>query len=408
VGFQGVARDTTETREAEAHQRQLELQLAQAQKIEMIGRLTGGVAHDFNNVLAIVIGGCEFALAELAPDSPAAQDVRQALGAARRGADLTRQLLAIGRRQAIAPQVLSLRAHIEAMQELIRSAIPESIRIQFSLPDELWTVRMDPAQVDQVVMNLVINARDAMPRGGVLVIEAANVTRDEAYCRGRAGCVPGEYICLSVRDTGQGMDSEALNHAFEPFFTTKSAGRGTGLGLASVYGIVKQNQGYIEIASEVGHGTSIVIHVPRARGRLQTPRPIDTRPAGGFHATVLLVDDNDQVRQVTRRLLERLGHEVLDASGPEAAIAICDRWEGEIDLLLTDLVMPVMDGVALSREIRARRPTTVVLYMSGYAERDPFGRVFPEGGQYIEKPFDLATLERAVRALSPWPQSGPN
>jgi PAS domain S-box-containing protein len=409
VGYQGVARDITERREAEERQRRLEGQLDAAQKIELIGRLAAGVAHDFNNVLAAIVGSCEMALAELDQDNPAAGDLRQALDAARRGAELTRQLLAVGRRQTIAPRVLNLRGHIQAMQELLRSVVPESICIRCSLPEELWPVRMDPGQVDQVVINLVINARDAMPGGGLIAIEAVNVIRDEAYSRGRAGFVPGEYVCLTVRDTGQGMDSDTLEHAFEPFFTTKT-GRGTGLGLASVYGIVKQNHGYIELTSQVGHGTSVVIHLPRSRDeQVEGPTVADRSPAGALRGTVLLVDDNDQVRHVTRRLLERFGCEVRDASGPEAALAICDGWEGEIDVLLTDLVMPVMDGVALAREVTARRFRTVVIYMSGYGERESFSGVVPESSLQLAKPFDVPALEHAVRmALSRRQQSGRN
>ncbi len=400
LGYQGVARDITERREAEERQRSLERQLAAAERLELVGRLAAGVAHDFNNILAVVLTGCELALADLDHDSAAAHELREVLAAAKRGADLTRQLLAVGRRQVIAPQPLNLSLHIQAAQRLLRSVVPESITIEYQLPTDLWTVLIDPTQVEQVVMNLVINAKDAMPEGGSIAIEAANVIVDEVYCAGRRGLDPGEYVRLTVRDTGHGMDADTLSRAFEPFFSTKPRGRGSGLGLASVYGIVKQNHGYIEIASNVGRGTAVLIYLPRSHEepKEQSSHSTGSQLSGGeLRGTVLVVDDEEQVRSAIRRYLERLGLQVLEAAGPAAALEICDRHAGDLDLLLTDLVMPEMDGVALSRHVLARRQDTAVVYMSGYAPKDLPGGVLWESSQYIEKPFTLEALAHAVR-----------
>jgi PAS domain S-box-containing protein len=387
----GVARDLTE-------RRRLEDQLRRSQTLEATGQLAAGVAHDFNNILTVILGGCEVTEAALEPDSPARLDVRQMAEAARRGASLTRQLLAFTRQQAISPTVLDLKAHLRGVVGILRRTIPESISLDVVADDNRWPVLMDPAQIDQVVLNLAVNARDAMPDGGAITIRVDDVLLDAAQCAGRVGLPPGDYVRLSVIDTGHGMDADTLARLFEPFFTTKSEDRGTGLGMPSVYGIVTQNRGHIEVASEVGHGTRVDIHLPRADA-LQSAAAVESaRPAAG-HGTVLLVEDNELVRRVTRRMLESLGYRVLEASDPVAALAESDRIGEEIDLLLTDVVMPGMDGMTLAESIRARRPHVRTLCMSGYAPGNLFdaGGIVPDGQPYLQKPFELHALATAVR-----------
>jgi CheY-like chemotaxis protein len=265
-----------------------------------------------------------------------------------------------------------------------------------------WPVLMDPAQVDQVVLNLAVNARDAMPDGGTLTIDVCDISADAAYCAGRLGLVPGDYVRLTLRDDGQGMDADTKARVFEPFFTTKAEDRGTGLGLASVYGIVKQNRGYIEVTSDVDRGTEIATYLPRSQAERAAVPAASAKPARGDE-TVLLVEDNDQVRHVTRRLLENLGYRVLAASGPAAALDVSDRCDDTIDLLLTDVVMPGMDGMELAQRIRARRPGVRTLCMSGYAPGNVLdgGNAATHAEQYLQKPFELRDLATAVRqALS--------
>jgi PAS domain S-box-containing protein len=387
----GVARDLTE-------RRRLEDQLRRSQTLEATGQLAAGVAHDFNNILTVILGGCEVTEAALEAESPARLDVRQMAEAARRGASLTRQLLAFTRQQAISPTVLDLKAHLRGVVGILRRTIPESIALDVVADDNQWPVLMDPAQVDQVVLNLAVNARDAMPEGGSLTIRVDDVSFDAARCAGRLGLQPGDYVRLAVIDSGHGMDAETLARLFEPFFTTKSEDRGTGLGMPSVYGIVKQNRGYIEVASDVGQGTRVEIYLPRAAA-LQSPAAAESaRPVAG-HGTVLLVEDNELVRRVTRRMLESLGYRVLEASDPVSALAESDRMGEEIDLLLTDVVMPGMDGMALAESIRARRPHVRTLCMSGYAPGNLFdaGGIVPDAQPYLQKPFELHALATAVR-----------
>jgi two-component system cell cycle sensor histidine kinase/response regulator CckA len=291
-----------------------------------------------------------------------------------------------------------LKAHLRGVVGILRRTIPESISLDVVADDNRWPVLMDPAQIDQVVLNLAVNARDAMPDGGAITIRVDDVLLDAAQCAGRVGLPPGDYVRLSVIDTGHGMDADTLARLFEPFFTTKSEDRGTGLGMPSVYGIVTQNRGHIEVASEVGHGTRVDIHLPRADA-LQSAAAVESaRPAAG-HGTVLLVEDNELVRRVTRRMLESLGYRVLEASDPVAALAESDRIGEEIDLLLTDVVMPGMDGMTLAESIRARRPHVRTLCMSGYAPGNLFdaGGIVPDGQPYLQKPFELHALATAVR-----------
>ena len=398
VGYQGTARDITDSRHAEEERQRLSDQLRQAQKMEAIGRLAGGVAHDFNNMLTVILGSCDSALLDIEPGNPARRDLEEIADAGKRAASLTHRLLAFSRKQAIAPRVLDVNAHLKTLTALVRRTISENIDIAFSFGETLWPVCIDPGQLDQVVLNLAVNARDAMPAGGSLTLQTMNVTLDEKFCKAHAGFLPGEYVQLSLKDTGCGMDPDTLMHAFEPFFTTKPQGQGTGLGLASVYGIVKQNHGFIQVDSGLDRGTTVDMYLPRSRGDEHKPSAPPKRAVPGGHETVLLVEDNDRVRLVTRRLLERLGYNVLEAASPAAALALCATHESEIHLLLTDLVMPQKSGVELSEEITVMKPGMHVLLMSGYAaDVLPGGSQLREGMHYLQKPFEQSSLASAVR-----------
>jgi PAS domain S-box-containing protein len=391
--------DITERKQAEEEHQKLEAQLRQAQKMEAVGRLAGGVAHDFNNMLGVILGYADMALSRLNPADPLYQDLQEIAGAARRSADLTRQLLAFSRRQTIAPQVLDLNVQMKGMERLLRRIIGEDIALEFALALDLWPVRLDPSQVDQVVANLAVNSRDAMPDGGKLTVETGNMTFDEAYRQTHPWVLPGDYALLTVSDNGCGMDKEALEHVFEPFFTAKAEGKGTGLGLATVYGIVKQNNGFTDIYSEPGQGTTVKIYFPRHRGEAQA-RPVaapELAPVGG-QETILLVEDEDQLRRLARTLLERLGYRVLEAASPGEALILCEKHEGEIRLLLTDVVMPNMSGKELAERISAIKPGLKTLFMSGYtADAIAQRGVLEEGIHFLQKPFPLDALAKKVR-----------
>ncbi len=398
IGFHGVARDITERVEAEEGHRRLELQLRQAQKMEAVGRLAGGVAHDFNNILTVILGNCENALALLDPGSPALEDLTEVVEAARRAAGLTQQLLAFGRRQSIAPRALDLTRQLRGVERMLRRTIGADIDLVLEVADQLWPVWLDPSQLDQLIINLAVNARDAMPDGGALTIATDMSTLDQDYCSTHAGFRAGDYVTLTVSDTGCGIDAATLEHVFEPFFTTKPEGKGTGLGLATIYGIVKQNDGFVNIYSEPGHGTTVRVYLPRYVGGDPIATPEPPRPPAGGSETVLLVEDNDQVRRLTHRLLTRLGYTVLEAASPDVALALCQAYGREIQLLLTDLVMPTMNGARLAEAVTGLRPGIRVLFMSGYpasitARRD----LVPGRTPQIQKPFDLDTLARKVR-----------
>ncbi len=399
VGYQGVARDITERRRTEQDRARLEAQLQKAQRVEAVGRLAGGIAHDFNNMLTVILGNTQSALLGLRPDDPVREELVEINEAARRSADLTGQLLAFSRQQAIAPRVLNLSARLKGMERLLPRLIEEGITLTFTLLEGVWPVHVDPSQVDQIVTNLVVNAKDAVGEQGAITIETSNVTLDEAYCSGHLGFVPGEYALLTVSDTGCGMDPATLEHVFEPFFTTKPEGKGTGLGLPTVYGIVKQNHGFISIYSEPGQGTTVRIYLPRHQG--EEARPEEPHPAlspGRGQETVLLVEDNLAVQRLARKLLERLGYEVLAASTPDQGLALMDEHGPRVRLLITDLVMPQMNGVELADRVAARWPNVKTLFMSGYAGPVASVRdVVPRGSAFLQKPFNLETLARQVR-----------
>jgi PAS domain S-box-containing protein len=380
----------------------LEEQLRQAHKMEAVGRLAGGVAHDFNNILNVIMGRAELLKQRVPDESPLRKHTTEILYAAERAAALTRQLLAFSRKQVLQPKVLDLNSVVGEMERLLRRLIGEDVRLVVSQEPHLGRVKADPGQMEQVLMNLVVNARDAMPRGGSLLIETRNVELDDAYVRSHAGAQPGSHVLLAVSDTGHGMDAETQRHIFEPFFTTKKPGKGTGLGLATVYGIVQQSGGFIAVYSEIGRGTTFKVYLPRVEGAVQTrPAPSPQRARGS--ESVLLVEDETSLRELTTELLEASGYHVQAAADGAEALAMSRRCGDPVDLLLTDVIMPGMTGRELAERLLSEHPETRVLYMSGYTD-DAISQhgVLEHGVKLLSKPFTEEALTRKVReALGP-------
>jgi len=396
----GAVRDVTENKLAEQEREKLHAQLTQAQKMESIGRLAGGVAHDFNNMLSVILGYTSLMKGKLPGTDPLLQYLQEIELAAVRSRDLTRQLLAFSRKQVIAPRAVNLNSLIDGVQKSLTRMIGEDIELRVIPGAGLWPVMIDPTQVDQVIMNLTVNARDAMPNGGSLTIETANVQLDEACCHEQAGFRPRSFVLLTVSDTGSGMSQETLSHAFEPFFTTKEFGKGTGLGLATVYGIIRQNSGFINVSSEVGQGTTFKIYLPRAADeKTSAETPSSTAaPARSGDGTILLVEDDVMVREMTLLLLNSLGYSVLAASSPAHALSLCEQKDLPIDLLMTDVVMPGMNGKELLRRVAAIRPDIKVLFMSGYTSNViAHHGVLEKGIKFIQKPFSLDDLVKKVQ-----------
>lgn len=377
----------------------LQAQLVQAQKMESIGRLAGGVAHDFNNMLGVILGHAEVAMKMVDPSQPIHADLVDIRSAARRSADLTRQLLTFARKQTIVPRVLDLNEAVAGMLKILRRLIGEDIDLVWRPGQEVWPVKMDPSQVDQILTNLSINARDAIEGVGKITIETGNAYFDEAFCADRPGFVPGEYALLEISDSGCGMDKETLDQLYEPFFTTKEMGEGTGLGLSTVYGIVKQSEGLINVYSEPGRGTSFKIYLPRQAAEPERrPRRDQAAPAARGHETILLVEDEQLTLALTTRILEELGYTVLAASTPAEAIRLVKESTSGISLICTDVVMPGMSGLDLVRTLKSSNPNLKCLYMSGYAA-SVIARhgVLDEGVQFIQKPFMIDDLAARVR-----------
>ena len=384
--------------QAERKRDALEIQLQQAQKMEAVGRLAGGVAHDFNNMLAVIAGHTELALEQTTPDCPLHADLLAIQKAAQRSADLTRQLLAFARKQTIAPRVLDLSDTIAGMLNMLGRLIGEDIELLWKPADALWPVNMDPSQIDQIMANLVVNARDAITGVGKITIETGQVVFDESYCETHAGFVPGQYVLLAVSDNGCGMDKAVLAQLFDPFFTTKPRGRGTGLGLATVYGIIKQNHGFINVYSEPGQGSTFKIYLPRHTTDLAetSAAPPAAAPTGA--ETVLLVEDEEALLKLSAQLLERLGYTVLAANGPNQALQLAEAHPGVIHLLLTDVIMPDMSGRDLWQRLGTVRPDLKCLFMSGYtANVIAHHGVLDEGVHFLQKPFSREALATKVR-----------
>lgn len=398
-GLIGISREITSIKKTEEEKQRLKLHLQQAQKMESVGQLAGGVAHDFNNMLGVILGHAEMAIDQLDSSQPIFEDLEEIRRAAVRSADITRQLLAFARKQIVMPKVLDLNNTVEGMLKMLQRLIGEDISLVWLPGSGLWPVRMDPSQIDQILANLCINAQHAIQGNGKIIVETGNSTLDEKYCHGHAGFVPGEYVSISVSDNGCGMDRETLTRIFEPFFTTKDVGVGSGLGLATVYGAVKQNNGFVYTDSEPGKGTTFTIYLPRHVG--ETGRGeggVVEKPAIGGQETILLVEDEPMVLQLTMMMLQHLGYTVLTAGTPGEAIRLAWEFEGTIHLLATDVIMPEMNGRDLSERLLAVQPGMRCLFMSGYTANIIAKQgVLDEGVCFIEKPFTQKELAAKIR-----------
>ncbi len=392
LNYVAVKRDITA-------QMELEERFQQAQKMESIGRLVGGVAHDFNNMLGVIIGQAELMLDEPGIDEKLKAGLNEIRKAAERSANLTRQLLAFARKQTIAPRVIDLNEVVEGMLKMLRRLIGEDILLSWLPSSNLWPVKLDPSQVDQILANLCVNSKDAISGSGIVTIQTANHSFDEAFCKVRKDFFPGDYVCLAVSDDGCGMDEKTVEHLFEPFFTTKEVGRGTGLGLATVYGIVKQNLGFIIAESSPGEGTTFEIYLPRHKGPVPAEAYEAARPVKkGRGETVLVVEDDPPLLLLISRVLKGLGYEVIEAASGDPAIALAESHRGAIDLLISDIIMPGMNGRDLSDRLKAKRPGIRVLFVSGYPADIISGQsVLEKGVSFLPKPFSAAGLASKVR-----------
>jgi two-component system cell cycle sensor histidine kinase/response regulator CckA len=394
---------SSEQEKAEALQalRKSEAQLLLAQKLEAVGRLAGGIAHDFNNLLTVIKGYSQLALRRLHEDDSLRSQIEQIVKASERAAALVSQLLAFSRKQVMQPRVLDLNDIVADLESMFRRLIGEDIELRASLQADLAAVRADPSQIEQVIMNLVINARDAMPAGGKLTIETANTYLDETYAEQHFSVTAGDYVMLAVSDTGVGMDEETRQHIFEPFFTTKDTGRGTGLGLSTVYGIVKQSGGNIWVYSEVGGGTTFKIYLPRVNEGVEVAKQVALNQELPLATeTILLVEDDQALRELVQEVLELAGYQVLEAATGEAAISICEHREKTIHLLVTDVVMPEIGGPELAERLLALHPEMRTLYISGYADDAIVHHgVLAEGTNFLAKPFSPRALELKVREV---------
>lgn len=403
ASMMAILADITDAKAAEEALRRSEEQLRQSLKMEAVGKLAGGVAHDFNNLLSVITGYSELLLTRIDDQNPARREIEEIHKAGERAAALTQQLLAFSRRQILKPKRLRMNEVVETMGKMLRRLIGEDIDFATESQEDLWTVRADPSQIEQILMNLCVNARDAMPTGGKLVVSTANVTLVAPLVDRELTIPPGRYATLRVADNGSGMDEKILSKIFEPFFTTKDLGKGTGLGLATVYGIVKQSEGYIRVDSLPGEGTTFFVYFPAAEG--EEPEEEEDWPEAECEGpsgkrTILLAEDEEMVRELAIEIFQGAGYTVLDAPNGTAALAVSDRHAGCIDLLVTDMVMPGMDGIELARRVCDSRPGIPVLFMSGYAEdaKERLGDL-NEGRAFLQKPITPTNLSRKVREL---------
>ena len=397
IGFSGIGRDITERIHAEEDKIKLESQLYQAQKMESIGRLAGGVAHDFNNMLTVILGHTALGLMHLDRTHPVCADLIEISKSAERSADLTRQLLAFARKQTVAPKVLNLNDTVSDMLKMLQRLIGENIHLTWQPAPGLWQVRVDPSQIDQILANLCVNSRDAIDGTGSITIETTNSTIDAEYCFCNPEATPGEYVCLTISDSGSGMNKETMAHIFEPFYTTKELGKGTGLGLATVYGAVKQNNGFINIYSEPGQGTTFSIYLPRDESSQTLPGTV-AAPVLRGQETILLVEDEPAILNVASIMLEKQGYTVLKANTPGEAVRLAREHFGEIQLLMTDVIMPEMNGRDLAKNLLSIYPNMKRLFMSGYtADVIANHGVLEEGVYFIQKPFSLPNMAAKVR-----------
>jgi signal transduction histidine kinase/CheY-like chemotaxis protein len=400
VGAVNVSQDVTASKAAEATRAHLEDQVHRAQKMEAVGRLAGGIAHDFNNLLTGILSYSDLILQELRPADPLRADVEQIRDAGQRAANLTRQLLAFSRRQILQPRVLSLNALVSELEPMLSRLAGPTVTIETELYPSLGSVLVDQVRVEQVLVNLVVNAREAMPEGGRIRISSANWKDEAGAGQGGVGPRQQEYVSLWISDTGVGMDAATLSRVFEPFFTTKQPGSGIGLGLSTAYGIVEQSGGNITVESAPGQGTTFGIHFPRVEAVAETPATERPPSATGGKETLLLVEDEAPVRDSVRRLLEWHGYTVIEARNGADALQIYDGDEQEIDLVLTDIIMPGMGGHELVEQLRARHPDLRVLFMSGYADKPmPNNGTARSGTAYLEKPFTVELLMQRLREV---------
>jgi signal transduction histidine kinase len=393
--------EVTERIRAEEEKDKLEAQLQLAQKMESVGRLAGGIAHDFNNLLTVILGHAQLGLMKTDPSLPLFANLKEIYKAGERSADLTRQLLAFARKQTVAPTVLNLNNTVTGMLNMLQRLIGEDIELTWLPATDLWPVNMDPSQIDQILVNLCVNARDAISGVGKITIETVNIVCDDSYCDHHSDFVLGEYVLLVVSDDGCGMDKETLGNIFEPFFTTKGVGEGTGLGLATVYGIVKQNNGFINVYSETDHGTTFKIYLPRhdvASGQAQA-ESVEVLAVGG-RETILLVEDERAILELTTTMLEMQGYTVLSANTPGEAIHMAEEHSGEIHLLVTDVIMPRMNGQDLAKKLLRFYPHIKHLFMSGYtANVIAHNGMLEAGVNFIQKPFSMQDLATKVREV---------
>jgi PAS domain S-box-containing protein len=399
VGFAKITRDVTERREAEDALKRAERALVQSQKMETIGKLTGGVAHDFNNLLQVIAGNLQLLSRDVAGNERAERRVQNAIAGVRRGAKLAGHLLAFGRRQTLEPKVVNLGRFVASMDDMLQRTLGETVQVQTTVAEDLWNTCADLAQVENAVLNLAINARDAMNGVGQLTVEIGNAVLDDAYARAHAEVEAGEYVMLAVSDTGSGMAPDVMAQAFDPFYTTKPEGKGTGLGLSMVYGFVKQSGGHVKIYSELADGTTVKVYLPRSMEPEQLLAPVDARPAVGGTETILIAEDDDQVRGTVVETLQELGYKVLVSTNGEEGLAIVKSGV-KIDLLFTDVVMPgSVPSPELARQAREHLPGIAVLFTSGYTRNAIVhgGRLDP-GVELLSKPYSREDLARRIRA----------
>ena len=404
-----IAFDISERKHAEDEKEKLKQQLIQAQKMEAIGTLAGGIAHDFNNKLNVILGNAGLALEHANLPEPLHNHLDEIQKAALQSADLARQMLAYARKQTITPRVINLNEAVEGLLKMLQRLIGENIELTWRPGKDLWPVNMDPSQLDQVLTNLFVNARDAITDIGKVTIETANMTIDQDYCKTHLEMLPGEYLELTVSDDGCGMDQETMAHLFEPFFTTKQVGKGTGLGMATVYGIVKQNKGFADVKSKPGEGTTIAIYLPRHEGNAAKVREKDAPRAQvlGGNETLLLVEDEEAILTLIKIILERYGYFVLTASKPSEAILLAEGYNKKIDLLVTDVIMPEVNGRELSKQIGVMFPGIKVLFISGYtADMIAYQGILDPNVNFIQKPFSHHELAAKVREVLDCQMSG--
>jgi len=401
VNYISISKNITELLKLQEEKEKLQAQFLQSQKMEAIGVLAGGIAHDFNNLLNVINGYCELVLEELAPNDPKRDDLEKISQAGQHAASLTSQLLAFGRKQILQPEVFDLNTIIDQMSSMLRRLISESIELVTITQPGLGRINADPGQIQQIIMNLAVNARDAMLEGGSLTIETADVNFDEEYVREHPTVKAGPYVMLAISDNGSGMDADTKSHLFEPFFTTKQKGKGTGLGLSTVYGIVKQSNGVIWVYSEPGKGTTFKVYFPRAEGAVSRIAEKGRLEQGtGGTETLLIAEDESSVRALTARILRERGYTILEASNGKEAQDIAEKYAGEIHLVLTDVVMPEMSGRELVFRLTAARPGIKALFVSGYTDNAIVHQgVLDAGVAFLQKPFTIESLALKVREV---------